>query len=239
MKRFTMKLRNRNYETETQTMKQHTIAQVAKSGNVSKRTVQNWVKQATADHGSIGTLAGNARVFTDYEKAILLSYASGSRVSAKTMKPTYETMKLHSETFHSETTKLHSETTKPTYETTPVEFVDTQLTPAPLAVVPSSFDLSTLRGGSLAAPTPLALANDAVEKMAALRAAMQADMDRQEAHLQQQRLTAQMLDQETARLKDTADEFRRKSEMNALRDELLQAQQAAALGKLQGYAQGS
>jgi transposase-like protein len=220
-------------------MKRHTISQVAKSENVSKRTVQNWVKQATAEHGSIGTLAGNARVFTDYEKAILLSYASGSRVSARTMKPTYETMKLHSETLHSETMKLHSETMKPTYETTQVEFVDTQPKPAPLTIVPTSFDLSALRGGSLDAPTPLALANDAVEKMGALRAAMQADMDRQEAHLQQQRLTAQMLEQEAAKLQHTADEFKRKSEMNALRDELLQSQQVAALGKLQGYAQGS
>jgi hypothetical protein len=199
-------------------MKQHTIANIADSAQVSKRTVQNWVKAATAEHGSIGTMIGNARAFTDYEKSILLSYSGGT-------KPT------------NATTKLHSETASPIYETVDIEIIDSQTAPsAPLAIVPASFDLSALRGGAASGAAPLALANDALDKIAALKAAMQADMDRQEAQLNQQRLTVQMLDTEADKLQRAAAEFRQDSKMNALREELLQAQQGQALGKLEAYA---
>lgn len=199
-------------------MKQHTIADIAESAQVSKRTVQNWVKSATAEHGAIGSTIGNARAFNDYEKSILLSYSGGTKPA-------------------NATTKLHSETASPIYETVAIEIVDSQTAPsAPLAIVPASFDLSALRGGAANASAPLALANDAIDKIAALRAAMQADMDRQEAQLNQQRLTVQMLDTEADKLQRAAAEFRQDSKMNALREELLQAQQAQALGKLEAYA---
>jgi hypothetical protein len=212
-------------------MKQHTIANIADSEGVSKRTVQNWVKSATVEHGAIGTMVGNAWAFNDYEKSILLSYSGGGKVSARTTKQV------------SQIDETNYETTKPispNYETVEVEIIDTQpVAPAPLAIIPTVYDISALRGGASTNIAPLAMANDALDKIAALRAAMQADMNRQEAQLNQQRLTVQMLDDETTKLQRAADEFRHDSKMNALREELLQAQQVNALGKLDAYAQSS
>ncbi|MEO1095972.1 MAG: hypothetical protein AAFX01_13845 [Cyanobacteria bacterium J06638_28] len=56
----------------------HTFQSIATQAGCSKRTVQIWWEKAKADHGELGTLAGEGqpRIFTDHEVALLVAYRS-------------------------------------------------------------------------------------------------------------------------------------------------------------------
>ena len=56
----------------------HTFQSIATQAGCSKRTVQTWWEKAKADHGELGTIAGEGqpRVFTDHEVALLVVYRS-------------------------------------------------------------------------------------------------------------------------------------------------------------------
>lgn len=55
---------------------QHTLASIAAEADVDKRTVQNWLKKAEPNHPSLGSIANGTRVFSDADRAILLSFKS-------------------------------------------------------------------------------------------------------------------------------------------------------------------
>lgn len=57
----------------------HTLASIAAEHGSIKRTAQNWLKKATADHGEIGELVNGVRMFNDSERDLLLSYAGEPR----------------------------------------------------------------------------------------------------------------------------------------------------------------
>ncbi|MEL6385085.1 MAG: hypothetical protein AAFQ89_21995 [Cyanobacteria bacterium J06626_18] len=56
----------------------HTFQSIATQAGCSKRAVQNWWEKAKADHGELGTIAGEGqpRVFTEGEVALLVAYRS-------------------------------------------------------------------------------------------------------------------------------------------------------------------
>jgi hypothetical protein len=58
---------------------QHTLASIAATAEVEKRTVQNWLKKASSAHGELGQVSNGARVFSDDDRNILLSYKSVKR----------------------------------------------------------------------------------------------------------------------------------------------------------------
>lgn len=55
---------------------QHTLNSIATSEGVEKRTVQNWLKKAVKQNGELGVLSGTARLFSDADRDVLLSFKS-------------------------------------------------------------------------------------------------------------------------------------------------------------------
>ncbi|MBE7383812.1 MAG: hypothetical protein F6J95_020650 [Leptolyngbya sp. SIO1E4] len=67
----------------------HTFQSIATQAGCSKRTVQTWWEKAKADHGELGTLAGEGqpRIFTDQEVALLVAYRSVRAAFPKEKRP--------------------------------------------------------------------------------------------------------------------------------------------------------
>jgi hypothetical protein len=61
------------------TARNWTLADIAESQNVIKRTAQGWLSKAKKEHGEIGEIVNGTRRFSEADRDILVSYATPPR----------------------------------------------------------------------------------------------------------------------------------------------------------------
>jgi hypothetical protein len=157
-----------------------TFKLIAAQQEVSDRTVRRWYDAAKAELGDFGTLTGNTRTFTPEQAETILSYAPSTHV-AKRITPTV-TIELCDSDIVTPDRDIDSDT------------VTLTVTSPPAVMVPTAFDFSRLRGGLVQAPiVDPSQAAQALAVMDQLSMAMDLDIQRQQAELQQSQQLAQQV----------------------------------------------
>lgn len=198
----------------------HTLASIATELAVSKRAVQNWHKSAVAgERGEIGRIVDGQRVFSDSERAILLSYAS-DRAKAPKAKPS--------------TVTIEPAPDAPTSAAiTVIEGNHRQVLSAPC--YGETINLGNQRG-AIAVQSygdPMAAAANALAVMGTNINAMATDLERQQNQLAQTAAAVAALKQQAEAMASAQQEYRIKSDVIAL----IQNQQTGELTSLLGKAQ--
>jgi hypothetical protein len=203
-----------------------TFKLIAAQQEVSDRTVRRWYDAAKAEKGDFGTLTGNNRTFTPEQAETILSYAPATHV-AKRITPTVTIELCDSDTVTSDR-DIDSDT------------VTLTVTSPPAVMVPTAFDFSRLRGGLVQAPiVDASQAAQALAVMDQLSAAMDLDIQRQQAELQQSQQLAQQVKTKAAQLQQSQTIYQLRSELNTALQGQQQAEMGEALGKLEAYTQSS
>ena len=170
----------------------HTLASIASQHGSGKRTAQNWLAKAKADHGEIGELINGVRYFSDSERDILLSYAGEPR---RRPEPVIEA-------------------TTPAAES--VELAPVEVIPGNHRVsldgpeIGGTIDLARFRG-SLEVRSysdPCHPAQSAIELLSAVSEAMDSDLDNSFNQLEETLNTVQQLEAKTRELEQKALEYR-------------------------------
>lgn len=202
--------------TTPETTSRHwTLADIAESQNVLKRTAQGWLAKAKAEHGDIGEIIGGARHFSALERDLLISYAAGPR--AVRVEPLAAPVEQPAEHRQVEVMAGNHRATVEAPE------------------MPMAIDLARFRG-DIEVRTyedPLNNAAAAIALFDALGNAMDADLDRSFAQLETTAATVQQLEQRAEALSAKQLEYQITQKILAR----LQNSETAKLGELLGKAQ--
>jgi hypothetical protein len=194
-------------------MHTHTVKTISNFHQVDQSTVRRWVAKGRLEKPEIGQLIDNIWFFTDDEAKFIASFAKP--IAAQAMNKSAVTPSL-------------------------IEIVDDEPEHQTVAIVPTQFDRSTMRGGLTAVATldPNSIAQS-LQVMRSYRAALEQDAAKQLQDLQDLQGVASEVAQEVKLLETAQATHKLRSEMLALIQLNAQNQVQTDLGKLNALSTGS
>lgn len=189
-------------------MGQHTISSIAEEKQVSRRTVQVWMKKAIEKHGDIGSWVNSTRVFDDMGRAKLLEFASPS-------KPVKEPEPIAVQVVQSDHRVIQD---------------------AP--IVPTSYDLGRFRSPEecVVVENPLDVVDQVRAIVGTLKGSMQVELQQRQRQLNETQQAIAALTEQEQILRDEALTYRIKSDIATQQQTQATSYLQAQVGKLQAIA---
>jgi predicted transcriptional regulator len=190
----------------------HTLATIAESEGVKKRTVQNWLKKATKAEGQeLGSVRAGTRVFSDDDRNLLLQFKS---------------------------LKTRVELPEPVMQVQVFEGNHHMVQADP--IIPVSYDLGDFRSETqiVTIEDPMAIALQFCGAADQLVAAMQSSANGQRDKLQQTIAATQMIEAKAAEVERSRVKYEVLSEVRGDTQNLATAGLNALVGKLQALGSG-
>jgi hypothetical protein len=190
----------------------NTVKSISDFNQVDRSTVKRWVLKARIERPDLGQLIDNTWYFTDDEAKFIASFAKPVATQA-----------------------INKSAVTPPI----IEIVDDEPEHQTVAIVPTSFDRSTMRGGLTAVATldPNSIAQS-LQVMRSYRQALEQDAAKQLQDLQDLQGVASEVAQEVKLLETAQATHKLRSEMLALIQLNAQNQVQTDLGKLQQLSVG-
>ncbi|NEZ68408.1 hypothetical protein D0962_37800 [Leptolyngbyaceae cyanobacterium CCMR0082] len=200
------------------TQRQHTLSDIAEGAGVNKRAVQGWLAKAKTQHGEVGEIIGTTRMFSNAERDILLSYQSKRQTTETPVnEPVTPTAITVIEGNHRET----------------LANIDLN----------NDFDLGTLRSPLQTVQSyqdPMVMAKQILAQNQERVAAMNADLQRQQAQVNESAQAIAMVEQSNFHLMQQTLNYQMESRIQAmaLNQNTTQLQQKIAIQQSLGKPSG-